>query len=314
MRAAVIDQYGASQELHVTDVPKPDVDTHDVLIHVHATGINPMDTKIRDGDMKPILSGDFPKTLGAECAGVVMEVGLMITDLQVGDRVVASLGTTGGGYADYAVAKRKNVVKIPDEVSFEQASAVPVVALTALQALREKGHLRPGDHVLINGASGGVGTFAVQIARLLGGQVTAVCSAENAALVLQLGADHVIDHDTIDFTKQPELYNLIFDAVGKSSYDECKNSLTEDGIYVTTLPSPKQIMEQVLTLFTSQKAESIIVSFCQEDAIWLLKQMADGNLQTVIDRTYHLDELAQAHDYSESGNVKGKLILKLIDD
>lgn len=314
MRAAVINQYGTSQELHVTDVPKPQVDTHDVLIHVHATGINPMDTKARDGSMKLLFSDDFPKILGGECAGVVMEVGLMITDLQVGDRVIASLGPTGGGYAEYVVAKRKNVVRIPDEISFVQAAAVPVAALTALQALREKGHLRPGDQVLINGASGGVGTFAVQIARLLDGQVTAVCSADNAALVLQLGADHVIDHDTIDFTKQPERYNIVFDAVGKSSYDECKNVLTEDGIYVTTLPSPKQILDQVVTLFKSQKAESLIVSFSQEDAAWLLKQMADGKLQTAIDRTYQLDELTQAHDYSESGEAKGKLMVKLIDD
>ncbi|WP_420149160.1 NAD(P)-dependent alcohol dehydrogenase [Spirosoma sp.] len=314
MRAAVIDQYGDSQQLHVADAPKPEVDTHDVLIHVHATGINPMDSKIRSGDMKLILSTDFPKILGAECAGVVMEVGLMITDLQVGDRVIASLGAKGGGYADYAVAERKNVVKIPDEVSFEQAAAVPVGALTALQALREKGHLRPNDRVLINGASGGVGAFAVQIARLMGGQVTAVCSADNAALVLELGADHVIDHNTTDFTQQPEQYNIVFDAIGKSSYDLCKNVLTEDGIYVTTLPSPKQLVDQVVSLFKSQKAESLIASFNQQDATWLLKQMAEGKLQTVIDRTYQLHELPQAHDYSESGKVKGKLILKLIED
>ncbi|UFH51883.1 NAD(P)-dependent alcohol dehydrogenase [Spirosoma sp. KNUC1025] len=314
MRAAVINQYGTSQELHVTDVPKPEVDTHDVLIHIHATGINPMDTKVRGGSMKLLLSNDFPTILGGECAGVVMEVGLMITDLQIGDRVIASLGPTGGGYADYAVAKRKNVVKLPNEVRFEQAAALPVAGLTALQALRDKGHLRPGDSVLINGASGGVGTFAIQIASLLGGRITAVCSADNATLVQQLGAEHVIDHNTVDFTKLPERYNLIFDAVGKSSFDDCKHVLTEDGTYVTTVPSPKQILEQVVTLFTSQKAESILTSFSQEDATWLLKQMANGKLQTIIDRTYQLDELAQAHAYSESGKVKGKLIVKLIDD
>lgn len=314
MRAAIINQYGTSQELHVTDVPNPDVDTHDVFIHVHAAGINPVDTKARDGSMKLILSTDFPKILGAECAGVVSQVGLMITDLQVGDRVVASVGPSGGGYAEYAVAKRKNVVKLPDEVSFIQAAALPVAALTALQSLRDKGHLRPGDKVLINGASGGVGTFAVQVARLLNGEVTAVCSAENAALVLELGADHVIDHDTSDFTQQPELYNVIFDAVAKSSFDECKNVLTEDGTYVTTVPSPRHIVEQVVTIFTSQKAESIIASFNENDVSWLLKQMVDGRLRTIVDQTYPLEAVAQAHDYSESGKAKGKLILTLIDE
>lgn len=314
MKAAIINQYGTSQELYVTDVPEPDVDTHDVLIRVHVAGVNPVDTKVREGAMKLMLSGDFPKTLGAECAGVIKEVGLMVTDLQPGDRVVASVGIAGGGYAEYAVAKRKNVVKLPDEVSFEQAAALPVAALTALQSLREKGHLRPGDTVLINGASGGVGTFAVQLARVLGGQITAVCSVDNEALVRQLGADHVIDYHTTDFTKQPEHYQVIFDAVGKSSFDECRNVLTGNGTYITTVPSPKQILEQVTTIFTSQKAESIIASFNQEDITWLLKQVANGQLKTIIDRTYQLEEIAQAHAYSESGKVKGKLLLTLVAD
>ncbi|GAB4019006.1 NAD(P)-dependent alcohol dehydrogenase [Spirosoma koreense] len=314
MQAAIINQYGTSQELHVSDVPKPEVDTHDVLIHVHAAGINPMDTKVRSGAMKLILSGAFPKTLGGECAGVVLEVGLMVTDLKVGDRVVASLGVTGGGYADYAVAKRKNVIKLPGGIPFVQAAALPVAGLTALQALRDKGHLRPSDKVLINGAAGGVGTFAIQIAQLLGGQVTAVCSAQNAALVRELGAEHVIDHRTVDFTHQPEKYDLIFDAVGKSSFDACRPVLTEAGVYVTTVPSPKQILEQVVTIFTSQKAESLITSFNQEDMAWLLKRMGDGRLKTIVDRTYTLNELPQAHAYSESGQAKGKLMLKLIED
>lgn len=314
MKAAIINHYGTSQELTITDVPKPDVDTHDVLIRVHVSGINPVDTKVREGAMKLMLSGEFPKILGAECAGVVEDVGLMVTDLQPGDRVVASLGIAGGGYAEYAVAKRKNVSKLPDAVPFEQAAALPVAALTALQSLREKGHLRPGDTVLINGASGGVGTFAVQLARILGGQITAVCSAENEALVRELGADHVLDYHAVDFTKQSARYRVIFDAVGKSSFDECRDVLTEDGTYITTVPSPKQILEQVTTIFTSQKAESIIASFNQEDAAWLLKQMAEGQLKTIIDRTYRLDEIAQVHAYSESGKAKGKILLRLVAD
>ncbi len=156
MKAALINQYGNSQELQVQDVPRPKIDTHEVLIRVHAAGINPVDTKVRQGLMHKIVSILFPKILGAECAGVVEEVGLMITDLQPGDRVVASLGTFGDGYAEFAVAKEKNVVKLPDSIDFIQAAAMPVAGGTALQALRDKGHLRPNDRVLINGASGGV--------------------------------------------------------------------------------------------------------------------------------------------------------------
>ena len=159
MKAALINQYGTSQELHIQDVPKPEIDTHDVLVRIHAAGINPLDYKVREGDMKLILSGTFPKILGADFAGTVEAVGLMATDFKVGDRVVASMGAVGGGYAEYAVAKDKNVVKLPDEIEFVQAAAMPVAAGTALQALRDKGHLRPNDRVLINGASGGVGTL-----------------------------------------------------------------------------------------------------------------------------------------------------------
>lgn len=312
MKAAIINQYGSSHELQIQDVPRPEVDTHDVLIRVYAAAINPVDTKVRDGSMKLLISGSFPKTLGADCAGVVEAVGLMVTDLQPGDRVVASVGPTGGAYAEYVSAHEKFVAKLPDSIEFAQAAAMPVAAGTALQGMRDKGHLRPNDRVLINGASGGVGTYAVQLAKGMGAYVTAVCSADNAALVKQLGADVVIDYKTTDFTKLPEQYELVFDAVGKSSFDACRAILTDEGTYVTTIPSPKQLLEQVTTIFTKQKAESILFSFTREDMNWLLKQAVAGKLLSVIDQTYPLAQVAQAHDYSETGRAKGKLVL-LID-
>ncbi|GAB3902672.1 NAD(P)-dependent alcohol dehydrogenase [Larkinella knui] len=313
MKAAIINQYGDSHELLVQEVPNPLIDRqddpHQVLIRVHAAGINPVDTKLRQGGLKVVQPGDFPKILGLECAGIIEQVGLMVTDLKPGDRVVASLGMTGGGYAEYAVAKDTNVAKLPDEVDFVQAAAMPVAAGTALQALRDKGHLRPGDRVLINGATGGVGTFAIQIAKLLGGLVTAVCSTNGVALARQLGADQVIDYNVADFTKSIEKYDLVFDAVAKSSFDECRAILTESGSYVTTVPSPKQVLEQVVTTFTQQKAESLLFRFTREDMNWLLKQAAEGQLRAVVERTYRLNELALAHAESEAGHVKGKLVV-----
>ncbi len=311
MKAALINQYGNSQELQVQDVPRPKIDTHEVLIRVHAAGINPVDTKVRQGLMHKIVSILFPKILGAECAGVVEEVGLMITDLQPGDRVVASLGTFGDGYAEFAVAKEKNVVKLPDSIDFIQAAAMPVAGGTALQALRDKGHLRPNDRVLINGASGGVGTFAVQIAKILGAHVTAVCSADNASMVKHLGADQVIDYNTTDFTKLPDIYEVVFDAVGKSSFDDCRDILTAEGTYVTTVPSPKHILEEVASVFEKQKSELIMFTFTKEDMNWLLKQASEGKLVPVIDRTYPLSDVSHAHDYCETGRVKGKLVLTI---
>lgn len=315
MKAATINQYGDAHELHVQEVPKPILDPidqpHQVLIRVYAAGVNPMDTKARNGEMKLVLSSDFPKILGGECAGVVEEVGLMVEDLKPGDRVVASLGPEGGGYAEYVLATDKNVVKLPDSVDFIQAAAMPIAAGTALQSLLNIGSLKPGDRVLINGATGGVGTFAVQIARLLGGHVTAVCSTESIPLARQLGADAVIDYQFADFTKSLERFDLVFDAIGKSSFDECRNILTETGVYITTVPSAKQVVEQVLTTFSKQKAESLLFTFRQEEMNWLLKQLTDGNLVPVIERTYRLDELALAHQTSEAGHVKGKLMVEI---
>lgn len=309
MKAAIINQHGSSRELQVADVPRPEPDTHDVLIRVAAAGVNPLDAHVREGGLPFNIVGGFPKILGAECAGTIEAVGLMVTDLQPGDRVVASLGPVGGGYAEYAVAKAKNVAKLPDSIDFQQGGGMPVGALTALQGLRDKGHLRPNDRVLIHGAAGGVGTFAVQIAKILGASITATCSAHNAALVRQLGADRVIDYNTTNFTREAERYDLVFDAVAKSSFEACKPILTDEGTYVTTRPSPKQVLEQVVSTFTKQKTAMVMFSFERTDMDWLLQHATEGHLRTLIDRTYSLHEVALAHDYIETGHVKGKLVI-----
>ncbi len=309
MKAAIINQYGPASELHVVEMPKPTPDTHEVLIRVHATCVNPFETKQRSGAMKLMMSGDFPKILGADVAGVIESVGLLVSDFQVGDRVVASLGMSGGGYAEYAVTKDTNLVKLPDSITFEQAAAMPVAAGTALQAMRDKGHLRPMDRVLINGAGGGVGSYAVQLARILGAVATAVCGPDGVAMAKELGAHRVINYQETDFTKLDEKYDLMFDAVGKSSIDECRNILAETGTYVTTHPSPKSILETVTTLFAKQKSEVILFGFTQTDMTWMLKFAAEGRLKSVIQHTYKLEELAQAHAESEAGHVQGKLVV-----
>ncbi|MBO0939036.1 NAD(P)-dependent alcohol dehydrogenase [Fibrella sp. HMF5335] len=311
MKAAIINQYGPASELHVADVPKPEPDTHEVLIRVHATCVNPFETHQRAGDMKLMMSSDFPKILGADVAGVVEAVGLMITDFQPGDRVVATLGMSGGAYAEYAVAKETNLVKLPDTITFEQAAAMPVAAGTALQAMRDKGHLRPMDRVLINGAAGGVGHYAVQLAKILGATVTAVCGPDAVTMVKELGADRVINYREIDFTKEDETYDLVFDAVAKSSFDECHAILTPTGTYVTTRPSPKGVLEKVTSLFADQKADFILFSFTQTDMNWMLKHTAEGRLKSVIQHTYPLAEIAQAHTEREAGHVKGKLVVTI---
>ena len=309
MKAAVIDQYGPAQVLHVAEVPRPEPDTHEVLIRVYAACVNPFETHQRSGEMKAMMSGDFPKILGADVAGVVEAVGLLVSDFQPGDRVVATLGMSGGAYAQYAVTKDTNLVKLPAAISFEQAAAMPVAAGTALQAMRDKGHLRPRDRVLINGAAGGVGHYAVQLAKILGATVTAVCGPDAVTMVKELGADRVINYTDTDFTKEAETYDLVFDAVAKSSFEACQSILTKTGTYVTTKPSPKGVFEQVKTLFADQTATFILFNFTQTDMNWMLKYATEGRLKSVIEHTYRLDELAQAHAASEAGHVKGKLVV-----
>lgn len=314
MKAAIINEFGSSQVIQVKEVPMPEPDGHDVLIRIFATGINPLDWKVRSGKMKMFITGKFPKTLGAECAGIVEAVGVLATNVKPGDRVVASLGPTGGGYAQYVIAQDKNVVKLPEEVSFEQAAVLVVGGLTALQGLRDAGQLKPNERVLINGAAGGVGTFAVQLAKLMGATVTAVASAGNADLLQQLGADRIIDYAVTDFTKETQRYDVVFDAVGKCTMDEVRPVLTDKGIYVTTLPSVKQIIDSAISLVSSQKAKSVLMSFSQSDMKYLLKLATEGKLVAIIDRKYRMEELPDAHTYSEQGHAKGKLILIVTEE
>ncbi len=315
MKAAVFYEYGPSHVLRVEDRPTPVVKPHQVLIRVHAAGINPSDWHLRRGDFR-LIPTKFPKILGSECAGVVAEVGTGINHFQPGDRVVAILGHGGGGYAEYVATDEKRVVKLPDTITFEQAAAVPVTGITALQALRDIGEVRPGEvwpneHVLVNGASGGVGVMGVQIARILGSSVTAVCSAPNAELVTRLGAHRAIDYKTNDFTKQNDQYAVVFDTVGSRTFGACKRVLTPNGTYVSPVPSPGLLAQAVLTWFARPKARFIGARDRADDVRWLIEQMEQGHLHAVIDQTYPLTEVARAHDYSESGRVRGKLVLKI---
>lgn len=311
MKAVVINQYGPSSVLHIEDVPTPTPMPHQVLIRVHAAGVNPSDWGIRKGELRLFVPNKFPKILGSECAGVVEAVGELVMHVKRGDRVVALLGHKGGGYAKYALAIMERVVKLPDNISFTQAAAIPVTGITALQSLRDLGLVRPSDNVLINGASGGVGTMGVQVAKILGANVTAVSSGANEALVQGLGADRFIDYHKMDFTQAADRYHVIFDAVNRRSFDECKRVLTATGTYISTRPSPRLLLRSLLNGRDKQKAKFIGAKDRGSDVEWIIKHMQQGKIQAVIDRTYPLEAAVEAHDYSESGRVKGKLVFEI---
>jgi len=240
-------------------------------------------------------------------------MGRLVKKYKAGDAVIANAGMGLGAYTEYVAVKEKTVFPKPEMVSFEDAATLPIAGLTALQAVRDKGRMAPGKKVLINGASGGVGTFAVQIAKILGAEVTAVCSATNAGLVRGLGADHVIDYCQQDFTKTTERYDCIFDVVSSRSFRECKRALTERGVYINTLPTPSIFWNIfVTTLLPGKMAATMMVAQRADDIAWLCEQLMTRRIKVVIDRVFPLAQIKDALAYSQTGRARGKIVLKVL--
>ncbi len=312
MKAVIIRRYGATEVLQYEDVEQPKIESTQLLVKVRASSVNPIDWKIRKGMLSLIIGSKFPKILGFDVAGDVVTVGSGVTSFKPGDAIYGSTSFPGGGYAEFAAIPENLATFKPTNLSYEEAAAVPLAALTALQALRDKGNIQTGQNLLINGAAGGVGIFAVQIAKALGAQVTGVSSTKNLDLVKSLGADRVIDYTQQDFTKDTVQYDIIFDAVGKRSLSETKKVLKSNGVYITTVPNPKVMLEIVLTAFLpGQKAKFLFEKPNAKDLLFLKELIEGGKIRVVIDRTYPLQELAAAHSYSETGRVVGKIAIAI---
>ncbi|MBR8837458.1 MAG: NAD(P)-dependent alcohol dehydrogenase [Stigonema ocellatum SAG 48.90 = DSM 106950] len=310
MKAVIIRRYGSPEVLQYEDVEQPKIKPDQLLVKVHATTVNPIDWKIRQGMFKLISGSKFPIILGFDLSGEVVEVGSGVTHFKPGDPIYGNVGFPGGAYAEFAAVPEKSAALKPTNMTYEEAATVSGAALTALQALRNQGNIQSGHTVLINGASGGVGIFAVQIAKALGAEVTAVCSTKNLELVKSLGASRLIDYTQQDFTQDTTQYDIIFDAVGKQSFSSCKGVLKPNGVYVTTLPSPDSIFQSILTLLIpGKKAKIVFESPNSQDLVYLKELIESGKIRTVIDRTYPLQELAAAHAYSETGRAVGKIAI-----
>lgn len=311
MKAAIINHYG-SPEFEYTEVEQPQIKSDQMLVRVYATSVNPIDWKIRKGMLKILTGNKFPMILGFDVSGEVVEVGESVTQFNKGMSIYAHLSSLpGGAYAEYAAVSQKLAAAKPSNMSHEEAAAVPLAAMTALQAFRDEGNLKQGRKVLINGASGGVGTFAVQIAKVLGAEVTAVCGSSNVELVKSLGADRVIDYKQQNFTNDTAKYDMIFDVVGNSSLTECKNVLQPNGIYVTTQPYPENYLKSFLTWFTpGQKYKVVLLKSRGSDLAYLKEQIEAGKIRAIIDRTYPLSEIAAAHTYSETERTVGKIVIR----
>jgi NADPH:quinone reductase-like Zn-dependent oxidoreductase len=313
MKAVVFNKYGGNDVVENKDIATPICGPEDVLIKVHAAGINPVDWKVRSGHLKMLTGSAFPKILGNECAGEVAETGKQVNKFKRGDPVVGWPSVRRlGAFAEFACMSETAVFPKSKNISFEEAACIPIAGLTALQALRDKGRIASGKKVLINGASGGVGHFAVQIAKIVGAEVTGVCSGANADFVKGLGADTVMDYAEQDFTGGSERFDIIFDAVAKRDFRTCQRVLTSKGIYISTLPSSAIILSQYVTgFFTGNKAQTLWVKANEADLRWMSGEVAEGRIKVFIDKLYPLARAKEALAYSESGRVRGKIVFKV---
>lgn len=319
MKAIVFEQYGSPDVLQLIDSEKPTPKENEVLIEVHAASANPLDWhRMRAEPFLARLDGGLfkPKDpkLGADVAGVVAEVGSDVTQFKVGDRVFGEIWT--GSFAEYAIAPEHILAKIPENISFKEAAAIPVVGFTALQGLVDTGNIQAGETVLVNGASGGVGSTAVQIAKAMGATVTGVCSTRNLELVQSIGADHVIDYTREDFTNNGKQYDLIYDAVGNRSSGELKRALKPKGRAVIAGFTTMGMLfnHMLISRFVSESDGRKIgmmgtAQAKQDDLQTLAEMMAVGKLKALIDKCYPLEETADAIRYLETMRARGKVII-----
>jgi NADPH:quinone reductase-like Zn-dependent oxidoreductase len=322
MKGVVNNCYGSPDVLKLEELPKPTPADDQLLVKVHAAALNPLDWHTMRGSpyimrMSSGLGAPKDVRVGVDFAGTVEAVGKNVTQFKPGDEV---FGGADGAVAEYVVVRESRAVALkPTNMTFEQAASVPVAAITALQALRDKGGIKPGQRVLINGASGGVGTFAVQIAKHFGAEVTGVCSTRNVELVRSLGADRVVDYTQEDFAQGPERYDIILDNVGNRSLADLRRVMQPNGALVIVGgpkgnwigPMTGVIKAAVVAPFVDQKLGFFIARLNHEDMKLLGELMQAGQMTPVIDRRYPLGEAAKAMAYLEEGRARGKVIVSM---
>ena len=310
MKAVSIEKYGGPEVLQYKDHPIPKINDDEILVSVKASSVNPVDWKIRKGMMRMLPGQKLPKILGGDIAGIVIEVGKNIVEFKIGDKVYGLISAArGGAYAEYAVAKPHQISIIPQNISFKEAATIPLAGLTAYQSLVRLGNLHEDSKVIVNGCSGGVGHFAVQIAKAMGAHVTGVCSSKNVELSKSLGTDEVLDYSKGSIFFKDKKYDIIFDAVANQSFGKMKKNLNEKGRFVTTLPKVSVLLNPILGIFSRKKAKMIAVKSIPEDLRFLSELIKSNMLKTIIDKTYNLKNIQEAHRYSETGRVVGKLSL-----
>jgi len=311
MKAIMIKRYGGPEVLELVDLPAPTPKDGEVIVKVAATSVNPVDWRIRDGDAKDYVRLKLPGILGCDLAGEIAAVGKDVTRFAVGDPVFAMMPHDWGAHAELVPLAEDMVVKKPARLTMEEAAATPVAAMTALMGLRKRGQVKPGQHVLVNGASSAVGMAAVQIAKALGASVTAVCSEASFDLVRGLGADQLIDYRTTDFAAGDDRYDLVFDCIGNHPHGACARVLTGSRVHVTTMPGIGTFVRQLFNPLFGVKVFGLITTGSGAELEFIRSLVESGKLRTVVDKVYPFADVARAQEYSKTGRAKGKIVLTL---
>lgn len=313
MKAAQISEYGNADIIQIVEVDKPTVQDGAVLVEVHASSINPWDTTVREGRVKEMIPLELPVTLGGDFAGVVLETGAGVTHVKAGDRVYGQAqvvaGNTGA-FAEYARTKAAEVALMPSNLSFTEAAAAPLTGESALQAIVDHMHLQAGQKILIHGGAGGIGTIAIQIAKHLGAYVAATATGDGLEYVKNLGADEVIDYKTQQFEDVVHDYDAVFDTVAGETYERSFKVLKPGGIIVSMLAQPgKELMEQYQVTAIAQQTKTTVESLNA-----LTKLIEEGVVTIHVDKTFLLDQIAEAFKAKEDGSVKGKVAIQIRQD
>lgn len=306
MKAVVIEKYGGADVLEIRDIPMPVVEEHDLLIEVYASSVNPVDWKIREGYLKERIQYKFPLVLGWDVAGVVKETGPQTGLFRPGDRVFSRTDIARNGtYAEYVAVDEGLVALMPDNISFREAAAVPLACQTAWQALVEIAQVKQGDKVLIHAASGGVGSFAVQIAKYKGAHVAATCGTTNTRLVKSLGADEVIDYSVTDFSKELHDFDIVLDTMGGETYRKSFKMVKKGGTVISLIERP----DEALARESGAKAEYMFLQPERKRLVQIAALLSEGRIKPVLGIVLPLEEVRKAHTISQSHHAKGKIVL-----
>jgi len=310
MKAARIHQFGGPERVRIDEIDRPRPKARQILLKVGAGSLNHIDLSVRAGELKFLNHFQMPMTLGFDVAGEIVECGAGVTSFLAGERVAAMTGLAAGGAAEYCCVNQNQAARLPDGIAWADAAALPLAGATALQALRGLSHLRKGQSVLINGAAGGVGGFAVQLAKLYGAEVTAVCGEPHFEHVRGLGADVVLDYHKSPLVDHGHKFDVVFDAAAKLGMEQVKALVHHGGSVVTTRPEPRQMLQSIVERFRgSFKMHFMLTKPRANDFALLLRLAADGRLKTCVAKTFPLAEAAEAHHFFEATSVAGKVVL-----